>query len=233
MPKKWEASAVLLAEERNIIKPLMEGRAVPTTVADQKADRHAAGHEPPDPARAAQLGGWPTEHGRADEERLLNQLRGRIKIGSPRDELIRSPIRTASAGVPTGSANKLAEIYVRESDAAKERESREAFDFIAKRVKEYGDKLTESHQALLAYYNGPDRGTESARDHGRAPTARRDTPAPPAIPRRVLSPAELAALRAEEATLTVSSGGGPGAAPCPGVPPDRRPVPRARPPAGR
>src|SRR5579862_6083043 len=37
MPKKWDTSATLLAEDTNIIKPLMDGRAVTTSVADSTA----------------------------------------------------------------------------------------------------------------------------------------------------------------------------------------------------
>src|SRR4051812_21375289 len=37
MPKKWDASALLLAEDSNIIKPLMEGRAIATSAADESA----------------------------------------------------------------------------------------------------------------------------------------------------------------------------------------------------
>jgi uncharacterized protein involved in exopolysaccharide biosynthesis len=107
-------------------------------------------------------------------------------------------------------ANKLAEVYVRESAAAKERESREAFDFISKRVKEYGDKLTEAHQNLLAYYNGPDRG--AARETTAAATED-GAPRPAGGLRNGVTPAQLAALRAEEATLTAQLARSPGAAP--------------------
>ena len=37
LPKRYDASTLILVEANNIIKPLMEGRAVPTSVADQTA----------------------------------------------------------------------------------------------------------------------------------------------------------------------------------------------------
>ena len=208
MPKKWEASAVLLAEERNILKPLMEGRAVPTTIADQKAIVTQLVLSRRILREVLSFGGWPIAKMDAqDQERHLNMLKGRIKIASPRDEMIRITYQDSERMRAYKVANKLAEIYVRESVAAKERESREAFDFIAKRVKEYGDKLTEAHQNLLAYYNGPDRGTVRDASTGGAAGAGGEESARPAVGLRGgVSVAQLAALRAEEATLTAQLG---------------------------
>jgi polysaccharide chain length determinant protein (PEP-CTERM system associated) len=212
MPKKWEASAVLLAEERNILKPLMEGRAVPTTIADQKAIVTQLVLSRRILREVLTFGGWPTAKMNAqDQERHLNGLKGRIKITSPRDEMIRITYQDTERMRAYKVANKLAEIYVRESVAAKERESREAFDFIAKRTKEYGDKLTEAHQNLLAYYNGPDRGTVRDGSTGAAGAGGEEgTARSTSGLRGGVTVAQLAALRAEEATLTAQLGRNPG-----------------------
>ena len=37
LPKKWEASALIVAESSNVIRPLMEGRAVATGSTDETA----------------------------------------------------------------------------------------------------------------------------------------------------------------------------------------------------
>jgi len=213
-PKKWEASTVLIAEERNIIKPLMEGRASLTTVADQKAIVTQLVMSRRILREVLTFGGWITAKTDAQsQEKLMGQLKGRIKIASPRDELIRITYQDTDRFRAFNVANKLAEIYLREGAVAKERESRDAFEFINKRVKEYGDKLTESHQSLLAYYNGNDRDRpphpkpqgETVGDTGGtavSPTA----PAPSTTLRNGVSPQQLAALRAEEATLTAQLG---------------------------
>ena len=211
MPKKWEASAVLLAEEHNILKPLMEGRAVPTTIADQKAIVTQLVLSRRILREVLTFGGWPTAKMSAqDQERHINVLKARIKITSPRDEMIRITYQDSERMRAFKVANKLAEIYVRESVAAKERESRDAFDFIAKRVKEYGDKLKEAHQDLLAYYNGPDRGTVRDGTTGGA-GGEEGTARQPGGLRGGVSVAQLAALRAEEATLTAQLGRSAGA----------------------
>ena len=91
-------------------------------------------------------------------------------------------------------AKKLAAIYVRESMIGKERESREAFDFIDKQVKEYGAELADAHRKVLAYYGRQDHPQDAS-----GPQRADDRAPRPQKPR--LSPEELAALRAEEGTL--------------------------------
>jgi polysaccharide chain length determinant protein (PEP-CTERM system associated) len=207
MPKRWDASTVILAEGSNIIKPLMEGRAVPTGIADQTAivTQTVLGRRILREILAFS-GTRPASDPKA-EEIQLNLLRSRIRIDSPREEMIRISYHDKDPKRAYQIANRLAEVYMRESKAAKERESREAFDFIAKQVKEYGDKLTAAHEKVLAYY----LGQEDGRDKGER-TATPTSTVPRAAQARV-SPQELAALRAEEATLTAQLGRRPAAPP--------------------
>jgi protein tyrosine kinase modulator len=193
LPKKWDASATLLVEESNIIKPLMEGRAFQQSLSDQSAIVTQVVLSKKILREILTFGGWmhappaPQPDPR-EEERLLSKLKGRIHIDSPRDGLIRIAYNDSDQERSYKIANKLAEVYVREATEAKERESREAFDFIDRQVKEYGQKLSEAHESVLAYYRGQD-----------APPA--PDPGQPLPPRPHASSEELAALRAEEATL--------------------------------
>jgi polysaccharide chain length determinant protein (PEP-CTERM system associated) len=194
MPKKWDASAVVLAEESNIIKPLMEGRAVATGVTDTTAVVTQVVLSRKILREVLAFGGWvrPPPAPQPDpreEEKLLAKLRGRIRIDSPRDGLIRISYNDSDQQRTYKIANRLAEIYVRESSESKERESREAFDFIDRQVKEYGDKLTDAHQNVLAYYRGQDSPPPTPPEPGQPPRPKGNTE-------------ELAALRGEEATLS-------------------------------
>ncbi|MCU1282485.1 MAG: Lipopolysaccharide biosynthesis [bacterium] len=200
MPKRYDASALILVEANNIIKPLMEGRAVPTSVADQTAvvNQIVLGRRVLREILA--FGGWvqPPPARQPDpreEERLLNRLRQHIKIESTRDEMVHIGFSDSDPQRTYKVANKLAEIYVRESEAGKERESREAFDFIDKQVKEYGEKLGDIHEKVLAQYRGQTGQPAAAHDPTVKPPAER-------TPQSKISAAELADLRAEEALLT-------------------------------
>ncbi|HXU69416.1 MAG TPA: hypothetical protein VN947_08805 [Polyangia bacterium] len=191
LPKRYDATALILVEQNAIIKPLMEGRA--TTMADQTAVVNQlvlgrrvlreillfGGWVKPPPARQPE----PRE-----EEQLLRQLRNNIKIETSRDELVRISFSDRDPQRTYKVANKIAEIYLRESDAGKERESREAFEFIDRQVKEYSDKLSDIHGKVLAQYSG-----ESPKPTPDAPTVEK--------PKAKISAEELASLRAEEAML--------------------------------
>ncbi len=179
LPKRWDASTLILAEHSNIIQPLMQGAAVSTEVQDQVAilnqimARHRIMRE------VATFGGWlDGKQSRAEEERVINKVKSRIKVDSPRPEMVRVSFYDTDPVKAANVANKIAEIYVREGTSAKERESKEAFDFIDKRVTEYAVKLTEAHQAVIARYHeqqnkpaGAPAGSASGAAPARAPVA--------------------------------------------------------------
>ena len=201
MPQTWEASAILIAEGNNIIKPLMEGRAVPTTITDQTALVTQVMQSRRILREVLAFGGWLNDKPTArEEERMLERLKARIKIDGAKGELIRIAYRDTDPERTYIIANKLAEIYVREGTEGKERESREAFDFISKQVTEYGEKLNDAHSKLLAQYRGekPIAADPAHLDAPRDPA--------PAHARSSISKEELAAMRAEEATLASQLG---------------------------
>jgi polysaccharide chain length determinant protein (PEP-CTERM system associated) len=211
-PKVWEASALIIAEGHNIMKPLLEGRAVPTTIADQTALVNQVMQSRRIMREIATLAGEPILKDPREEEKLLFKLRGRVRISNEKGEMIRVSYRDSDPKRTYLVANQIADIYVREGAASKERESREAFEFIDKQVNEYAAKLGEAHEKLLAYYKGDDR---PAKADERAAGAGGDTGAAtpdahqPSRPR--VSPERLASLRAEEATLTSQLGRRPAA----------------------
>jgi polysaccharide chain length determinant protein (PEP-CTERM system associated) len=191
MPKRFDASTVLLAENSNIMKPLLEGRAVTTTVSDQVAVVTQTVMSKRILREVLQFGGWmdPPPDPKT-EEILVNRIRSRIRIDSPREELIRISYHDTDAERAWKIANKLGDIYIRESSAGKERESREAFDFIDKQVKDYGDQLADAHEKVLAYYRGETTASAPKKQPGASPSSSPRVPA-----------AELARLRDEEQTL--------------------------------
>jgi polysaccharide chain length determinant protein (PEP-CTERM system associated) len=200
LPKKYDASALILVEANNMIKPLLEGRTVPTSVADQTAIVTQIVTGKRILREVLQFGGWvkPPPAKQPDpreEEQLLKRLRDHVKIEATRDELVHIGFSDSDPARTYKVANKLAEIYVRESDAGKERESREAFEFIDKQVKEYSDKLSDIHEKVLAQYRG-----DAPRP---TPTPESDGATSPNPQKPKIAPEELAQLRSEAAMLQV------------------------------
>jgi uncharacterized protein involved in exopolysaccharide biosynthesis len=210
MPKRWDASTLIVTDAKAIIKPLLEGRAVPTTIADlmpvvtQTMMSHRILRE------VAAFGGWSRGQplSPAQEERLLLDIKRRMKIETQRDDAVKISYFDSNPTRAYQVTNKLAEIFIRECTALKEKQSRDAYEFIARRVQEYQDKLSEAHEKLLAYYQG--KGPSAAALVAKAiaqpeedTAGDTDQPAAPktAPPRARISSEELAELRVEEATL--------------------------------
>ena len=194
LPKRYDAQALILVEQNAIIKPLMEGH-VATTVADQTSVVNQIVLGKRVLRELAQFGGWvqPPPARQLDprqEEALLHSLRSRIKIETSRDELVKISFSDSDPQRTYKVTNKIAEIYLRESDAGKERESREAFEFIDRQVKEYSDKLSDIHGKVLAQYQGETPKPTTTDDNAHVER-----------PKSKISPEELASLRAEAAML--------------------------------
>ncbi|HET9482457.1 MAG TPA: XrtA system polysaccharide chain length determinant [Xanthomonadales bacterium] len=165
-PRKYESSTTILVLEDNIIQPLMEGRAVPTGVADRARIAREVIFSRKIIDQVLEHGGWlkddPTP---IERERLAIELRRRTTIGSPGANLIeisyadRNPVRALEV------ARKLGDAFIEETLAAKERESREAYEFIAARTDEYHRKLTEAEERLKQFRaSNPDARPGSATD---------------------------------------------------------------------
>ncbi len=196
IPKRYDASTLLVVESGSTIKSLVEGRSVATGGMEVAAFSLQVNEGRKIPRELLLFGGFvrppPAKQPDPREEaRLLAQLRSRIKIDSPKEGTIRIAYNDTSPDRAYKMANKLAEIYIREAGEAQARQLREASDFIEMQVKEYGAKLATCHAQVLAHYRGLDAPDPTA-DAGIAPVAQ---------PRITLSPEQLAALRTEKASL--------------------------------
>src|SRR5690606_5886892 len=86
-----------------------------------------------------------------EQERKMEQIRDRTSITSARPELIQITYRDSDPHRTLAVTERFAEKFIEENRAAKERESREAFEFIDKQVRDYHAKLTGAEGDLLQY----------------------------------------------------------------------------------
>lgn len=164
-PYKYQSNVVIFVDDENIIRPLMEGSAVTTSISDQTSaakemlwsrdvmsqvakDRDIFG---PD---ADQL---------SDEalERRIGTLRANMNV-RPRGE------RYFSIGYTSESpreafrvAQRLGQLFISENSENKRKESRSAYEFIDKQVKSYEQILAEVEQKLKTFLSENVDGTES------------------------------------------------------------------------
>lgn len=152
LPKKYNSTSTILVEESNIIKPLMEGRAVPTSVVSRAAITREVAFSRKVMNEILQAGGWlksnPTP---LQKDQLIEQITSRTIISNPRDNLIRVSYTDTDATRAHAVTKRFTELIIQESLATKERESRDAYDFIDSQVRAYHRKLTDAESKLEAY----------------------------------------------------------------------------------
>lgn len=148
--KTYSASTTIIAQSSDIIQPLMEGRAVPTGNADRAGLARQVVFSQRVMAELIKVGGW-AEESPLLQEKIVEQIKQRTEVISPRPELIQITYRDKDRKRTFDIAQRMAELFVEESRAGKERESREAFEFIDSQVSSYHKKLTDSESSLLKY----------------------------------------------------------------------------------
>ncbi|MFC3549804.1 XrtA system polysaccharide chain length determinant [Lysobacter cavernae] len=154
LPKKYTASTTILVEEGNIIAPLMEGRAVPTGVANRASIAREVAFSRRVMNEILKTGGWmKSQPDPLAQDRLIEQITERTSISNPRENLIRISYVDAKPERAFEVTKRFADLVIEESLAAKDRESRAAYAFIDSQVRQYHGKLTDA-EAKLEQYRG-------------------------------------------------------------------------------
>ena len=152
LPKSYTASTTILAQESDIIQPLLEGRAVATGVTDRAGIARQVVYSRKVLEDALETGGWLEDNPTAvQRDRLLEQLKERITIRASRPDLVEITYRDSDAQRTYKVTERLGAMFIKESLATKGRESREAYEFIDARVKDYHKKLTDAEDNLQKY----------------------------------------------------------------------------------
>ncbi len=151
LPKKYASRTTIVVEDSNIIRPLMEGRAVPTAVADRAALAKEVAFSNKVMHEILKVGGWMDNHpSPVEQDRLIEQIKSRTQIDTG-EKLIQIEYSDSDPHRAYVVTKALGDQVISESLATKERESREAFQFIDAQVKAYHDKLEQSEARLEAY----------------------------------------------------------------------------------
>lgn len=153
-PKKYESSTTILVQESNIVTGLMEGRAIATGVANRASIAREVIFSRKVMNDILVVGGWMAHKpppSPVEQDRIIEAITNRTKIASLSDNLIQINYSDGDAERSYRITERLAELFISESLAAKERESRNAFDFISGQVDAYHKKLTDAEDKLKAY----------------------------------------------------------------------------------
>jgi protein tyrosine kinase modulator len=148
-PKGYTASTSILVDERTIIQPLMQGAAVATDALDRSKNAREVifGRKIMDVI--LEYGGWLKTNPNVEErELLIEDIKRRTSINTVGKNILRIEYKDVEPERAFRVTQKLAELFMQESIAAKAAESRAAFAFIEQQTQEYQDKLTRTEGEL-------------------------------------------------------------------------------------
>ncbi|WP_114238522.1 XrtA system polysaccharide chain length determinant [Dyella sp. C9] len=156
-PKKFESSTTILAQESSIISPLMEGAAQATANKNRASIARDVIFSRKVMDQILVVGGWTATHpSPVEQDRIIEGIKSRTKVETERDNLITISYFDTDARRTYVVTRELAQLFISESLASKQRESRDAYDFINSQVEAYRKKLTDAEDKLKAYRDAND-----------------------------------------------------------------------------
>jgi len=151
-PKKYAASTTILAQESSIITPLMEGAASTTANKNRAGMARDVIFSRKVMDEILVSGGWmasnPTP---VEQDRLIDGIKSRTNVQTAHDNLITISYFDSSPQRAFDVARQFGQLFISESLASKQRESRDAYEFIDSQVEVYRQKLTDADDKLKSY----------------------------------------------------------------------------------
>ncbi len=149
----YRVSVTILAQDSDIIAPLLEGRAVPTGVTDRAGMARQIIYSRKILSEIIEAGGWAddAELSPIQHDRLMEEIRGRTQVTSPRADIVQITYQDSDPRRAYAVTEAMGSLFMRETLATKERESREAYEFIDEQVQEYHQKLIDAENNLQQY----------------------------------------------------------------------------------
>lgn len=153
-PKIYTTFTIIHVDEKNILQSLMKGTAETTQAIDHAANAREIilGEKIMNEIINDPNSNWQQDNpSEVDEERIKEGIRKRIEVKGLGDNLLRISYRDNDPARAFITAKSLADLFIREGEKAKSKESKAAYDFIEKQVNEYLKKLTKAEDDLRRF----------------------------------------------------------------------------------
>lgn len=161
-PYKYQSETIIFVDDRNIIAPLMEGRAVATEISDRTSaakellmSRSLIEKVAQDPEIYPEAPVSPE----ALEYRIAN-IRAGLSVRPRGDSYFSIGFSSTSQMEAFRVAQRLGQLFIEETKNRKRAESRNAYDFIDKQVKSYEQQLMQAENRLKEFLSENTDGTE-------------------------------------------------------------------------
>lgn len=151
-PKSYLSYSTIIFENKNIIKPLLDGTAVPTDISAKAETARELMFSRTILAEVAEVGGWlDKSDSLLAREKRNDIIRGRLSVKPIGANLIRIEFKDESPATSLAVADFLSETFVAKSQEMQIDESNTAFEFIDAQVSGYRVKLLAAEQSLMLY----------------------------------------------------------------------------------
>lgn len=151
-PKRYDASTTILAQESSIITPLMEGAAAPTGTKTRAGIARDVIFSRSVMNQVLQDGGWLADHpSPAEQNRIVEDIKARTTVNISHGNLITISYHDSDPHRAFLVTREFGRLFISESLASKQRESRDAYEFIDSQVEAYRLKLTAAEDNLKKY----------------------------------------------------------------------------------
>lgn len=165
-PYKYQSQVIIFVDDRNIIQPLMEGRAVTTGISEKASaakellwtrsvmekiarDTEIFGENADDLSDEALTG-------------RISGIRSNMSVATRGDNYFSIGYAASSPLKAFQVAQKLGQVFIEENSKRKRAESRSAYDFIDKQVKSYERQIAGVEERLKQFLSENVDGTESS-----------------------------------------------------------------------
>ncbi len=146
-PKTYSSSTSIIANEKKIIRPLMQGNAVTTNLSDKIRIAKEIIFSRAIMNQVLTEGGW-VGLSPVEQEHRIATIKGNTHIGRGGPNLIKISYTDSDPERAFRVTQKLAGLFIIESERSKREESSEAYDFIDKQVSIYHEKLMAAEKRL-------------------------------------------------------------------------------------
>lgn len=151
-PKRYDASTTILAQESSIITPLMEGAASPTGTKNRaNIARDVIFSRPVMNQVLADAGLLQNKPSPAEIDRIIDGIKARTVVHLSHGNLITISYHDSDPKRAFEVTRDFGKLFISESLASKQRESRDAYKFIDSQVEAYRQKLTAAEENLKRY----------------------------------------------------------------------------------
>ncbi|MET1256769.1 XrtA system polysaccharide chain length determinant [Aliikangiella maris] len=153
MPKVYTSSSIILVDEQSILSPLMEGTAVTQEVVDRAKRAKQIIFSSRSVERILNAFDWfdGDEPTLIERDLMVEKIRKKTNVTSAGKNLIEISFKNNNPAIAQGVTKLMTVIFVDDSLLEKQNESREAYEFIHKRVESYQKKLQDAENAIKEF----------------------------------------------------------------------------------